>query len=196
MDNFDIKKSIDEMQKTIKLMKKEALVENFDDLKRLLRRRTTNECIVTDDKGKRQWYRHPDLDEFSKQAYEKGQEYFYVKPADKNAPYGKQVLCEPEYEYVLKRPLTKEEFDNLFGICNEREQSDKNKVIIEAELSDSQVEALNNKNIDISEPFTTNVTLDYGNEVVYCAGKVQSFYKDEKNQEKKKLERNQEYERE
>lgn len=196
MGNFDIQKRIDEMQKTIKLMKKEALVENFDDLKRLLRRRTTNECIVTDDKGKRQWYRHPDLDEFSKQAYEKGQEYFYVKPADKNAPYGKQVLCEPEYEYVLKRPLTKEEFDNLFGICNEREQSDKNKVIIEAELSDSQVEALNNKNIDISEPFTTNVTLDYGNEVVYCAGKVQSFYKDEKNQEKKKLERNQEYERE
>mgnify|MGYP000767003257 CR=1 FL=1 len=60
---------------------------------------------------------------------------------------------------------------------------DKNKVIIEAELSDSQVEALNNKNIDISEPFATNVTLDYGNEVVYCAGKVQSFYKPERNQE-------------
>lgn len=73
---------------------------------------------------------------------------------------------------------------------------DKNKVIIEAELPDSQVEALNNKNIDISEPFATNVTLDYGNEVVYCAGKVQSFYKAEKNQGKKKLERNQEYERE
>lgn len=196
MNNFDIKKSIDEMQKNIKLAKKETLVENFDDLKRLLRRRTTNECIVTDDKGNRQWYRHPDLDEFSKQAYEKGQEYFYVKPANKNDPYGKQVLCEPEYEYVLKRPLTKEEFDNLFGICNEREQSDKNKVIIEAELSDSQVEALNNKNIDISEPFAANVTLDYGNEVVYCAGKVQSFYKDEKNQGKKKLERSQEYERE
>ena len=51
MDNFDIKKSIDELQKTIKLIKKEALVENFDDLKRLLRCRTTNECIVTDDKG-------------------------------------------------------------------------------------------------------------------------------------------------
>lgn len=196
MGDFDIQKSIDEMQKTIKLMKKEALVENFDDLKRLLRRRTTNECIVTDDKGKRQWYRHSDLDEFSKQAYEKGQGYFYVKPADKNDPYGKQVLCEPEYEYVLKRPLTKEEFDNLFGICNEREQSDKNKVIIEAELSDSQVEALNDKNIDISYPFATNVTLDYGNEVVYCAGKVQSFYKDEKNQGKKKLEKSQEYERE
>ena len=49
---------------------------------------------------------------------------------------------------------------------------DKNKVIIEAELSDSQIEALNDKNIDISEPFSTNVTLDYGNEVIYCVGKV------------------------
>lgn len=183
MDNFDIKKSIDEMQKDIKLMKKEVLVESFDDLKRLLRCRITNEYPVIDDKGKRQWYRHPDLDEFSKQAYEKGQKYFYAKPADKNDIYGKQVLCEPEYEYVLKRPLTKEEFDNLFGMCNEREQSDKTKVIIEAKLSDSQVEALNNKNIDISEPFAANVTLDYGDEVIYCAGKVQSFYKPEKNQE-------------
>lgn len=70
-----------------------------------------------------------------------------------------------------------------------------NKIIIETELSDSQIETLNNKNIDISEPFATNVTLDYGDEVVYCAGKVQSFYKAEKNQEKKKPERNQEYER-
>lgn len=196
MGNFDVQKKAKETQKYIKLMKKEALIESFDDLKLLLKCRITNKCIVTDDKGKRQWYRHPDLDEFSKQAYEKGQEYFYVKPADKNDPYGKQVLCEPEYEYFLKRPLTKEEFDNLFGMCNEREQSDKTKVIIEAELSDSQVEALNDKNIDISYPFATNVTLDYGNEVVYCTGKVQSFYKAEKNQEKKKLERNQEYERE
>ena len=62
-------------------------------------------------------------------------------------------------------------------------EAEYHKVIIEAELSDSQVETLNNKNIDISEPFATNVTLDYGNEVVYCAGKVQSFYKPEKNQE-------------
>lgn len=182
MDNFDVQKKAKETQKYIKLMKKEALIESFDDLKLLLKCRITNKCPVVDDKGKRRWYRHPDLDEFSKQAYEKGQEYFYVKPADKNDPYGKQVLCEPEYEYFLKRPLTKEEFDSLFGICNEREQSDKNKVIIEAELSDSQVEALNNKNIDISEPFVANVTLDYGNEVVYCAGKVQSFYKPERNQ--------------
>lgn len=70
-----------------------------------------------------------------------------------------------------------------------------NKIIIETELSDSQIETLNNKNIDISEPFAANVTLDYGNEVVYCAGKVQSSCEAEKNQGKKKPERNQEYER-
>lgn len=186
MSDFDVQKKVEETQKNIKLMKKEALVESFDDLKLLLKCRITNEyygCLAVDDKGKRQQYRHPDLDKFSQEAYEKGQKYFYAKPADKNDIYGKQVLCEPEYEYVLKRPLTKEEFDNLFGMCNEREQSDKTKVIIEAKLSDSQVEALNNKNIDISEPFAANVTLDYGDEVIYCAGKVQSFYKPEKNQE-------------
>lgn len=178
MNKFSIgvQRRIKEVEKNIKLMKKESLVENFDDLKLLLRRRIPNEYPVIDSKGKRQWYRHPDLDKFSKEAYEKGQEFFYAKPADKNNPDGKQVLCEPEYEYVLKRPLTKEEFDNLFGICNEREQSDKTKVIIEAELSDSQIEALNDKNIDISEPFATNVTLDYGDEVVYCSGKIQKSY--------------------
>ncbi len=183
MGNFDVQKKVEETLKYIKLMKKEVLIESLDDLKLLLRRRIPNEYLVIDDKGKKQWYRHPDLDEFSKEAYEKGQEFFYAKPANKNDPYGKQVLCEPEYEYVLKRPLTKEEFDNLFGILNEREQIDKSKVIIEAELSDSQIETLNDKNIDVSEPFSTNVTLDYGNEVVYCSGKVQSFYEAEKNQE-------------
>lgn len=183
MGDFDVQKKVEEIQKNMKLMEKELLVKNLDDLKLLMKCRIANEYPVIDAKGHRQWYRHPDLDEFSEEAFEKGQRFFYAKPANEKDPYGKQILCEPEYEYVLKRPLTKEEFDNLFGICNEREQSDKNKVIIEAELSDSQVEALNNKNIDISEPFATNVTLDYGNEVVYCAGKVQSFYKPERNQE-------------
>ena len=65
----------------------------------------------------------------------------------------------------------------------------------ETELSDSQIETLNNKNINISEPFSTNVTLDYGNEVVYCTGKIQSSYEAEKIQGKKKPERNQEIER-
>ena len=125
MNKFSIcvQRRIKEVQKNIKLMKKESLVENFDDLKLLLKCRITNEYLagysVINDKGKRQQYRHPDLDEFSKEAYGKGQEFFYAKPANKNDPYGKQVLCEPEYEYVLKRPLTKEEFDNLFGMYNE-----------------------------------------------------------------------------
>lgn len=124
MNKFSIgvQRRIKEVQKNIKLMKKEALVESFDDLKLLLKCRITNEyygCLAVDDKGKRQQYRHPDLDKFSKDAYEKGQLFFYAKLADKNDIYGKQVLCEPEYEYVLKRPLTKEEFDNLFGMCNE-----------------------------------------------------------------------------
>lgn len=106
---------------------------------------------------------------------------------------GKQAKYEAEYHRQIIEKLNKlAEYERLY----EGLMSDKNKLLVEAELSDSQVEALNDKNIDISYPFATNVTLDYGNEVVYCAGKVQSFYKAEKNQGKKKLERNQEYERE
>lgn len=105
---------------------------------------------------------------------------------------GKQAKYEAEYHrQVIEKLMKLAEYERIHELM-----SDKNKVIVEAELSDSQVEALNDKNIDISYPFATNVTLDYGNEVVYCAGKVQSFYKAEKNQGKKKLERNQEYERE
>ena len=106
---------------------------------------------------------------------------------------GKQAKYEAEYHRQIIEKLNKlAEYERLY----EGLMSDKNKLLVEAELSDSQVEALNDKNIDISYPFATNVTLDYGNEVVYCAGKVQSFYKAEKNHGKKKLERNQEYERE
>ena len=92
---------------------------------------------------------------------------------------GKQAKYEAEYHrQIIEKLMKLAEYEKIHELM-----PDKNKVIIEAELSDSQVEALNNKNIDISEPFATNVTLDYGNEVVYCAGKVQSFYKSEKNQE-------------
>lgn len=92
---------------------------------------------------------------------------------------GKQAKYEAEYHrQIIEKLMKLAEYEKIHELM-----PDKNKVIIEAELSDSQVETLNNKNIDISEPFATNVTLDYGNEVVYCAGKVQSFYKPEKNQE-------------
>lgn len=104
---------------------------------------------------------------------------------------GKQAKYEAEYHrQIIEKLMKLAEYERIHELM-----PDKNKVIIEAELSDSQVEALNDKNIDISEPFAANVTLDYGDEVIYCAGKVQSFYKAEKNQEKKKPERNQEYER-
>ena len=105
---------------------------------------------------------------------------------------GKQAKYEAEYHrQIIEKLMKLAEYERIHELM-----PDKNKVIIEAELSDSQVEALNDKNIDISEPFAANVTLDYGDEVIYCAGKVQSFYKDEKNQGKKKLEKSQEYERE
>ena len=74
--------------------------------------------------------------------------------------------------YMEETSIIEEALDMYYEKLKKRIMPDKNKVIIEAELSDSQIEALNDKNIDISEPFSTNVTLDYGNEVIYCVGKV------------------------
>lgn len=118
------------------------------------------------------------------------QQYFFDNKEIKTYYENDYDDVEIDYFDALKDILDNSDSDYLK--CNKIN----NKIIIEAELSDSQIETLNNKNIDISEPFAANVTFDYGNEVVYCAGKVQSFYEAEKNQEKKKPERNQEYERE
>lgn len=117
MDRF-----VEDMQKNIKLIKKELLVENIDDLKRLFKYRITNEYSAIKSNGERQWYRHPDLDKFSKQAYAEGKRFFYAKPVNENNPNGELILCEPEYEYVLKRPLTVDEVNNIWGNCNERKE--------------------------------------------------------------------------
>ena len=59
-------------------------------------------------------YRHPDLYKLSKEAYDKGEEFFYCEPKNPNDPYGDLILCEPKYEYELVEGLTVEEFEVLF----------------------------------------------------------------------------------
>lgn len=118
------------------------------------------------------------------------QQYFFNNKEIKTYYENDYDDAEIDYFDTLKDILDNSDSDYL------KHNKINNKIIIETELSDSQIETLNNKNIDISEPFAANVTLDYGNEVVYCAGKVQSSCEAEKNQGKKKPERNQEYERE
>ena len=47
-------------------------------------------------KTKPQYYRHPDLNEFAKQARDLNQTGFFAKPKDLNHPYGNLILCEEE----------------------------------------------------------------------------------------------------
>ncbi len=60
-------------------------------------------------------YRRGDLYQWAKEAFEKGQPYFYCEPVNPDKPYGKLQLCEPKYEYKLKRNLTEEEYQILLN---------------------------------------------------------------------------------
>lgn len=87
----------------------------LEELKKKFRKVCTNRLHSTKPDGSMQWYRHPDLYKFSKEAYEKGEVFFYTEPEDPERPNGNQKLCEPKYEYVLDEGLTEEEFVSLFG---------------------------------------------------------------------------------
>lgn len=84
------------------------------DIKRLLVKRCTTAKRARDPKtGKAMIYGSSDLTRMAKAAYDRGEDYFYCKPADPDRPYGALVECGPEYEYVLLRPLTEEEYNSL-----------------------------------------------------------------------------------
>lgn len=86
-----------------------------EELKKLFVERCTTSHRAIDTKtGKAMLYLRKDLTDMAKSAYESGKSSFHCKPADPNQPYGKLVECEPEYEYVLSRPLTPEEYKSLF----------------------------------------------------------------------------------
>lgn len=44
-------------------------------------------------------YRRQDLWKWSKEAFERGENYFYTKPVDPSSPNGRLELCEPTYCY-------------------------------------------------------------------------------------------------
>ena len=45
-------------------------------------------------------------------------------------------------------------------------------IIIEAKISDTEVKKLEEMRYDVNYPFSTNVTLDYGDKVIYGNGKI------------------------
>lgn len=48
------------------------------------------------------------------------------------------------------------------------------KLIIEAEISDTEVKKLEEMGYDVNYPFSTNISLDYGDKVIYGNGKITS----------------------
>ena len=72
-------------------------------------------AVTLDQNGKLvpQDYRRDDLSEWSKEAFNRGDHYFYVEPVNPKQPYGRLQLCEPKYVYKLKRSLSEEEYEQL-----------------------------------------------------------------------------------
>ena len=62
-------------------------------------------------------YRRSDFTQWAKEAYDRGEEFFYCRPVDPTAPYGKYELCEPEYRWFLKSRsgLTEDQYEDMFS---------------------------------------------------------------------------------
>lgn len=111
-----IKKTVgEEVLYKLDLIKGKENVTGLNDLKILFEKICINEYTAITSDGKRQEYRDPDLDFYSKEAYAKGEHEFYCKPKNSNNPHGKLIKCEPQYKYRLLRNLTEVEYKNLFN---------------------------------------------------------------------------------
>ena len=95
-------------------------IETLADLKSHFVKKLANQHISACPYGGPQPYLKPNMTEFAEQAYKNKQEYFYCDPIDPDNPNGPQKLCKPKYEYDLIRPLTEEEYNNIFSECNEK----------------------------------------------------------------------------
>lgn len=60
-------------------------------------------------------YRRDDFCEFAKEAFKKGESYFYTEPVNPDNQNGPHRLCEPKYVYELKKSLSEKEFNQYFG---------------------------------------------------------------------------------
>lgn len=94
-------------------------VTNMSDLQKCFRKTCTNEFpAYTAGTNEPQMYRRNDLNQWAKEARERGDRFFYCEPTNPNEPNGELRLCEPHVTYVLKRHLSEQEFITLFGNNN------------------------------------------------------------------------------
>ena len=96
-------------------------IERLSDLQSLFKRQVFNKHISTCPYGGPQPYLKPNMTELATQAYKRKEEYFYCEPVNPGNPNGPQKLSEPKYEYILERPLTEEEYNNIFSECKEKQ---------------------------------------------------------------------------
>lgn len=97
-------------------------------------------CPAYNPSGEEQHYLRADLSTWAREAREKGERFFCVKPVDSSEPCGKLELCEPEYIYraSLKLPveLYEQWFNDAFTKCvleaKNREQLLKAKTLAES----------------------------------------------------------------
>lgn len=74
-------------------------------------------------------YRRDDLTKWAKEAFERGEDYFYTKPVNPSNPYGRLELCEPTYFYkcdlTFNQDLYEQWIDGSFvkTVCEARNKN-------------------------------------------------------------------------
>lgn len=111
-----------EIQRYTSILLGKENVETLSDLQLLFNRYDVNisRRFYAVKNGEPMLYRREDLTQWAKEAFERGEKYFYCKPVDEKNPYGPLVLCKPEYKYRLLRALTEEEYNNVFSEYKEK----------------------------------------------------------------------------
>lgn len=85
-----------------------------DDIKAKFVKVCTNAHSCRDKDGNIVAYKREDYSKWSKEFYEKGENYFYTESVDPKKPFGAKRLCDPKYEWRLVEALTEEEYRRLF----------------------------------------------------------------------------------
>ena len=89
----------------------------------------TNVYRAIKNDGSIQLYRRQDLYDFAKEAYERGDKYFYAEPVNACNPYSKLQLCEPKYIYEGEIAIDKDIYEQYIAgsfvktICEARNKN-------------------------------------------------------------------------
>lgn len=60
-------------------------------------------------------YQRLDLSNWAKDAFDRGEDYFYTRPENPDNPYGKLMLCEPTYYYNVNLDIDKDLYEKWIG---------------------------------------------------------------------------------